>query len=220
LRAPSRGRPTPSLVISLLALFISLGGTGYAASRLDLGASAAGSHKASPLTAKQVNKLIASYVAAHHIGAKGPEGKQGAPGPPGAPGAPGVPGLKGASGPGAKRIALDLSSATAAEKVAIGPWTLLATCAPTQTTISVEGPEYKYAETESLGKPGTPGEILNFNEERGVETGVAAGQQELVSAYIYTATAMEHLELELVDVKEKGALFNSCKILGSATPAS
>jgi hypothetical protein len=203
----------------LLALFISLGGTGYAASRIDLGASAAKSHKPAPITAKQVNKLIASYVSSHHIGAKGPEGKQGAPG---ASGGQGGQGVKGDPGPGAKRIALDLSSAFPGEKVSFGPWTLLVTCAASETHISVEGPEYKYAETESLsaGKPGEPGEILNFSEERGVETGIASNQQELVSAYIYSATAMEHLEVELVDVKEKGALFNSCKVLGSATPAA
>jgi hypothetical protein len=110
------------------------------------------------------------------------------------------------------------SAGTSSASVAIGAWTLSSVCAPTQTEISVLGPEYKFAETESLGVPEGKAEVLNFNEGRGVETNVVSGKQELLNAYIYSATAMEHLELEITD--EKGGLFNSCTIAGSATPAS
>ncbi len=214
MRTPARGRLTPSLVISLLALFISLGGTGYAASKIDLGSAAASHKPAKPLTSKQVNKLIATYLAAHHIGAKGPEGKQGIPGTPGTPGSPGG---KGDQGPGATRIVLNTTSASGAGSVAIGPWTLSTDCAPSETDIAVEGPEYKYAETESLGKIGETAKVLNFNEERGVSASIPSGDQELLTAVIYSGTAMEHLELEITD--EPG-LFNSCRIIGSATPAA
>ena len=69
-------RPSPALVVAGLALFASLGGTGYAASQQRSAASTAASkHKAAPLTSKQVEKLIAAYVVHHHIGAVGAAGR-------------------------------------------------------------------------------------------------------------------------------------------------
>jgi hypothetical protein len=93
-------KPSPALVVAGLALFVSLGGTGYAASRLQSSATTAASrHRAAPLTSKQVEKLIAAYVRHHHIGAVGATGSQGATGPQGSAGATGAPGGTGPQGP-------------------------------------------------------------------------------------------------------------------------
>lgn len=75
-----RSLPSPALVIACLALFVALGGTGYAATQLSQGQSQATASK----KAKQ--------------GPRGPRGPKGAKGAKGAPGTTGLPGQKGAAG--------------------------------------------------------------------------------------------------------------------------
>ena len=69
--------PSPALVIACLALFIALGGTGYAATHLTSGQRSATASKA-PKRGPRGPR-----------GPKGPQGLQGVPGTPGAPGKPG-----------------------------------------------------------------------------------------------------------------------------------
>ena len=78
--------PSPATAIALVALFIALGGAGYAAS--DPGAHSA-KHK--PLTARTVNKLIGSYFKKHRKQLVGPQGSQGTQGAQGQAGATGIP---------------------------------------------------------------------------------------------------------------------------------
>ena len=88
--------PSPSMAAALLALFIALGGTGYAASTL--GGSAWGSRahasavhrKAKGLTKRQVDSLVASYFRSHLSLFRGPAGRNGVNGAPGINGAPGA----------------------------------------------------------------------------------------------------------------------------------
>src|SRR3954464_8023997 len=86
-------RPSPAFVLAVVAVFASLGGTGYATSKT-----------AKPLTKKQINKLIASYVKAHRSALKGPAGAPGGQGVQGVQGVAGASGNDGAAGPGANRI--------------------------------------------------------------------------------------------------------------------
>jgi hypothetical protein len=70
--------PSPSMVIALIALFVALGGTGYAASQhID---SAKKKKKSSALTVKKVNSLIRTYFNHHKAALTGPAGTPGAPG--------------------------------------------------------------------------------------------------------------------------------------------
>jgi hypothetical protein len=90
---PSLRAPSPALVISLIALFISLGGTGYAVTQ------------GGRPTASSVKKKAKKQHAAKgpkgdkgDTGPQGPRGSQGAQGPQGPAGATGATGLVGASG--------------------------------------------------------------------------------------------------------------------------
>lgn len=120
-RPASRRRPSPSLVISIVALFVALGGTSYAAvalprnsvgapqlrrgavttAKLARGAVTSAKVKDGSLLAKDFKpgQLPAGPQGAP--GPQGPQGPQGAPGPkgdkgePGERGAPGAPGISG-----------------------------------------------------------------------------------------------------------------------------
>ncbi len=85
MRAIKLRRPSPALVLAGIALFIVLGGTGYAATH--------SKKAAKPVTKAQVNKLVASYVKSHQSQLTGPAG------------GPGAAGGVGPQGPGAFRLA-------------------------------------------------------------------------------------------------------------------
>lgn len=102
---------TPSLALSMIALFVALGGTGYAISKLpansvgstQLKKNAVDSSKVKDrsLTAKDFAAGQLPAGAAGAAGAPGATGPQGATGQPGAAGAPGAKGDKGDTGDGA-----------------------------------------------------------------------------------------------------------------------
>src|SRR6476469_191818 len=85
-------RLSPSTVTALLALFVALGGTSYAAIKLPKDS----------VRSKQVkdHSLLAQDFATGQLpaGKPGAPGAPGTPGPAGAPGAPGAPGTDGAPG--------------------------------------------------------------------------------------------------------------------------
>jgi hypothetical protein len=78
-----RSLPSPAMVVACMALFVGLGGTGYAATQLHAG----GHHQAALSSAKK------------HKRHRGPTGAVGPQGPQGVPGAPGAVGPAGAGGP-------------------------------------------------------------------------------------------------------------------------
>jgi hypothetical protein len=77
--------PSPALVISLIALFVALGGTGYAATQL-------GQHSPNPAQANQAKKHKRHKGRMGKPGAPGIKGDKGDPGPKGDTGAKGDPG--------------------------------------------------------------------------------------------------------------------------------
>jgi hypothetical protein len=122
----ARHRPTPAMAVAMLALFVAMGGTGYAAvavtGRNVVNSSLTGRDvKDESLTGRDVRlltgrdvtdgSLLAADFAADQLsaGPKGDAGPRGAQGPKGETGAPGAPGAKGDTGttglqgqPGAK----------------------------------------------------------------------------------------------------------------------
>lgn len=91
--------PSPATVIASVALFVALGGTGYAASEI---AHSAAKHKKAPSQSSLIAKAVAKYFAQHHgqfVGGQGPAGPQGQTGATGPAGAKGEKGEKGEAGP-------------------------------------------------------------------------------------------------------------------------
>src|SRR5215471_12045980 len=102
-----RLRLSPALVISVIALFVALGGTSYAAltiPRNSVGSAQVinGSLQSADLAAKTKSALhgqTGSRGAAGQQGTQGAQGPQGPSGPQGAQGTPGGQGPAGATGP-------------------------------------------------------------------------------------------------------------------------
>jgi Collagen triple helix repeat (20 copies) len=98
-------RPSPALVVSVIALSVALGGTGYAAIVLPANSVGARQIKGDAVTgAKVKNRSLlaadfkANQLPAGRAGADGANGASGAPGVPGVPGATGAQGLQGPKG--------------------------------------------------------------------------------------------------------------------------
>lgn len=92
-------RPSPATIISLVALFVALGGTGYAAVALAPKNSVGSAQVINgSLLKKDLNKKTIAALKGNR-GAQGPAGAAGAAGPAGATGAAGAPGATGATGP-------------------------------------------------------------------------------------------------------------------------
>jgi hypothetical protein len=84
--------PSPALVIALVALFVALGGTGYAASQVGDDHATAATKKAKAKQGKRGPRGFRGPQGPRGLqgltGAQGPQGAQGATGPQGAPGSP------------------------------------------------------------------------------------------------------------------------------------
>jgi Collagen triple helix repeat (20 copies) len=92
--------PSPAIVVAVVALFVALGGSGYAATHI--GRSAAKHKKKAPSQQALIDAAVAKYFASHggkFVGPPGVAGPAGAPGPPGATGAAGTTGTTGTTGP-------------------------------------------------------------------------------------------------------------------------
>lgn len=94
-----RWRPTASMVVSFVALFVALGGTGYAAFRLPANSVGNPQLKNNAVTGAKVkdNSLFANDFAPGQL-PQGPQGPQGPAGPQGAQGIPGTASAKGDKG--------------------------------------------------------------------------------------------------------------------------
>src|SRR5262245_66696764 len=84
-----RRRPSPAMVVSLVALFVALGGTGYAA--LQIPKNSVGSPQVinGSLGTADLSRKARTALKGNR-GARGPAGAAGAARAPGAPGAPGA----------------------------------------------------------------------------------------------------------------------------------
>src|SRR6185437_10703330 len=149
------GRTTPALVIAVVALFVSLGGTGYAAKQITAGGS---KKKTATVTKAQVNKMIATYFTAHRAELKGEQGPAGAAGKNGSAGDKGAQGDKGEKGdqgvrgekgetgpqgPGAINLSTSGIQIGTQTLATVGPWTVTLTCLAspsTNSTLTIKGP--------------------------------------------------------------------------------
>lgn len=95
-----RTLPSPAMVVAITALFVALGGTGYAASALTsrYGAAQTAKKKKSKHSDRAQDLALIQSVASTLRGPKGNLGPAGPAGPTGAAGAPGAPGAPGAAG--------------------------------------------------------------------------------------------------------------------------
>jgi hypothetical protein len=121
--------PSPPMAVALTALFVALGGTGYAASQLQHSSglpAAKKKHQSSCIARMKalcsdlraaVDAELRSYVAAHRETLVGPKGSQGQPGIQGAQGQQGIQGAPGSTGPPGTAVAyarVTVSSGTVA----------------------------------------------------------------------------------------------------------
>jgi hypothetical protein len=230
-------RPSPAFILAAIALFASLGGTGYAATRLTSApshhAGAAKAKKAKALTKSQVNKLIASYVSAHKsefTGARGPQGAAGTPGTPGTAGTPGTPGATGltghvgAQGPGAIPIVgTGSSSIPGAQPLAtVGPWTLTLSCdtAAPFAFLKLTGPG-TITSTNTVAAPGAAGITRENSGPIGSGATLAVntdGYRVSETAFLQSGSTL--YELKLFVAASNGGLFESCPVVGDAIPVS
>jgi hypothetical protein len=203
-------KPSPAFLVAGLALFVSFGGTGYAASQLrSPAATAASTHKQAALSPKQVEKLIGAYIRHHHIGARGPQG------PAGPQGASGAAGGTGPQGPGAQRIdEFQVGEVTGKKFAALGPWTLSMTCRANDVLMTINGPgEISY--TESLGAFNeTATTVSNSGGANGFTSDIANHNEQGIHAFLTSGASMEELSLEISDLE------GHCGVVGDAIPAS
>jgi hypothetical protein len=217
-------RPSPALVLAGIAVFASLGGTGYAASKLAGGAPehARASKSAKPLTKKQINKLIASYVKKHRATLKGAAGS---PGAQGSQGIQGPVGTNGAAGPGATRIVASGSSTTGGEQpvVTVGPWSFTLTCSgsPTNAVVTVHGPGSISSATQ-LQFQGNPGTTFVSDGAipigGGYTFGVNTDARALQTMFLQSGSTLVEAKLHLTATN--GGLFEDCELVGDAIPVS
>jgi hypothetical protein len=222
------GRPSPALLIALIALFVSLGGTGYAASQVTAGASKAKT-TAKPVTKAQVNKMIAGYFTAHRAelkGAEGPAGKNGDAGAKGDKGEKGDRGEKGDTGdkgergeigpqgPGAITLVASAIGNETAPVGTVGPWSITVTCNPSapNSTLTIKGPgELSQSVTKNATTTATKvaigsGQTLQVNNgEHLAETG-----------FLTSGTTTYQLNVQMTT--ENPGLFQSCPVVGDAIP--
>jgi hypothetical protein len=100
--------PSPAMVVACLALFVALGGSGYAAIRTVQSAATHKKKSKAPSQQALINAAVAKYLSSHHsqfagakgeTGAAGPAGVAGPTGATGAAGTPGTVGQRGEQGP-------------------------------------------------------------------------------------------------------------------------
>src|SRR4051812_1893681 len=96
-----RWRPSPAMVVALIALFVSLTGVGYAVSKLPKNSVKSKQIKDGQVKSVDVadNGLTGTDIDEATLNVQGTPGPKGATGPQGATGQPGAPGSPGATGP-------------------------------------------------------------------------------------------------------------------------
>jgi hypothetical protein len=154
-------RPSPALIVACLALFVALGGTGYAAMSLPRNSVGAHQLRKGAVTGSKLSRSAIKMLQ-HKLGKRGPRGPQGAPGLPGAAGAPGAQGAAGA--PGATKVVArygnvqssptggaSFASCQAGETVTGGGWDFT-TQPASSTTFTVDADRPSNHTTEPIDK--------------------------------------------------------------------
>jgi Collagen triple helix repeat (20 copies) len=221
------GRPSPALIVSGVALFASMGGTGYAATQVEAHHAEPGKTKTTKaMTPTRVDKLIAGYVHAHATQLRGPQGSAGVTGPAGPAGTtglaglkgdPGLPGQPGAQGPGAVPITdTELGSEANPSVATFGPWTVSFSCSvtPEQATVTVSGPG-NYWRSSELGTSSVTDNQTNGSlpVSLTVTNTAAQGSQTLM---LQSGSVLDQVTLEQT---ASIGLFENCALVGDAIPA-
>jgi len=223
-----RGRPTPAFVIAIIALFVSLGGTGYAAKQITDAGTAKKKPASKSVTKAQVNKMIATYFTAHRgelagtrgpAGAAGKNGEDGAKGDKGDKGERGEKGEKGDTGPqGPGAISLNASAigTQTLTLATLGPWTATLACNTSnpfaKVTIKGEG-EMAY----SSGLSGLAPAITSTSTSSGLNFAIEAnGQHRAVTGFLTSGSTMYEVSFQMT--AETGVPFQTCSVVGDAIP--
>jgi hypothetical protein len=199
MRSISLRHPSPALAIGAVALFVALGGTGYAAT-----------HSGSSPTKAQVKKMIASYVKAHRMQLTGAAGSAGANG---------APGQAGAAGPGAIRL---LASGTSPETITagtVGPWkfTLICSGSSPNASMVINGPG-RVQGTGSIAAGANPASsaVLAPLLANGFTQAVDDGGQLSNMLFLESESAFYQVNTEIT--AREGGLFTECTLTGDAIP--
>jgi hypothetical protein len=222
---PRFHRPSPALVLSVMAVFASLGGTGIAASRLAGGSDRADAAKTrKPLTKSQINKLIASYVKKHRSQLRGPAGAPGTQGTQGIQGVAGANGHDGAAGPGATRIEMHGSStdSTTQPVATVGPWSFTLTCKGSahHATLEIDGPGTATSATSIA--IGASNGVVRTSAPADIGSGwilaVDDGAQAMQTLYLRNGSTLVQVNVMLSAFN--GGLFETCDLVGAAIPVT
>lgn len=202
MRAIKLRRPSPALILAGIALFIVLGGTGYAATH---------SAATKPVSKSQVNKLIAKYVKSH---------KKELAGAAGAPGASGGAGSVGPQGPGAIQLhAINSSTESSlAPAGTAGPWTISLKCTGASATMNVNGPGTTEGASTLAGGNNPGATYVNGPGPIGGGAGYSIGNggQEILDLFLRSGSTM--FEVRAVVTAVNGGLFTECDLAGDAIP--
>jgi collagen triple helix repeat protein len=217
-------RPTPATGIALLALFVALGGTGYAAVKLGKNTVGTAQLKNNAVTGAKVKNgslAAADFGGTLPSGAQGPKGDTGPKGDAGAKGDPGNNGTNGSNGTDGTdgtdgvRGPTGPSGATLKPKVTGGSQTTSGPITLTNDswTQSANGPEqvfYKVVWTPPAGgctnNPGPAGAALTVKldgvQVQSQQAGVGAGQQTTLGTTGLPSpgsTTQHNVSVEIVD---------------------
>ena len=199
MRAIKLRRPSPALVLAGIALFIVLGGTGYAATH--------SKKAAKPVTKAQVNKLVASYFKSHQNQLTGPAGGPGS-----------TAGGVGPQGPGAFRLAASNSSTESSPATAgtAGPWTIALKCNGGNAAMKVTGPGTTEGTSSLAGGVNPAATYVNGPSAigSGASYAIGVGGQQSLDLFLRDGSAM--FEINVVVTAVDGGLFTNCALSGAA----
>jgi hypothetical protein len=231
--------PSPGTVVALVALFVALGGTGYAA---QAGGEAAKAKRLNTTQKKQVLALI--HRETRRLGGgTGPAGANGLPGGTGAAGASGATGATGASGatggqgaqgpagPGAVKLFFDRGDDNGTQTLgSAGPWTIKAQCintggvtVPTSLKVVVEGPGSADVGVNSSLNDGPATPTVRHNDLASDSTVFSVGikapdASRDVGTMLLSAGGQPVASIAFVMTLNEAT--HHCSFIGTATPAA
>jgi hypothetical protein len=211
----TRRRPSPAFALAAIALFVALGGTGYAATqgsgRL---AGTAKSKTSKPLTKGRVDQLIKQYVNSHLSSLIGPAGATGPAGTPGTPGTAG-PAPIAVVGTGVSTTATPQTIAT------VGPWSVMLTCTgggSPGASIAAVGPGEELVTTTIANTNGAAGSSYQSAGPPGGAAAVTPGSQISQVAFLSSGSTVYELK-DNVRATTSGP-DTDCTVLGDAIKIS
>ncbi len=202
--------PSPAFALAAVALFVALGGTGYAATQGSgrVATAAKASKTSKPLTAARVDRLIKQYVNSHLSSLTGPAGATGQTGTPGSAGPAPI-----------AVVGTGVSTNSAAQTIAtVGPWTVKMSCTSPGASATVTGPGDELATTTIAGTNGSAGGSYESAGAPGGAAAVTAGSQ--ISQVDFLSSDSTVYELKYNLQAATSGPDTDCTILGDAIKIS